>query len=103
MFLQVLRWFTSLGWLAPAYVFSGPFLMLTSGGFPHSEIPGSKLNSSSPRLIAGIHVLLRRLAPRHPPYALSSLTIKSAQHTDEQFISISVSQFISAEPTKCPY
>ena len=50
-------------------------------GFPHSEIPGSMGASPSPRLIAGSHVLLRRLAPRHPPYALSSLTIKSAQHT----------------------
>src|SRR5439155_27110233 len=50
-------------------------------GFPHSEIPGSQGVSPSPRLIAGNHVLRRRLAPRHPPYALSSLTIKSAQHT----------------------
>ena len=30
--------------------------------------------SSSPRLIAAGHVLHRRLAPRHPPSALSSLT-----------------------------
>src|SRR5579872_2559844 len=52
-------------------------------GFPHSEIPGSMGASPSPRLIAGNHVLHRRLAPRHPPYALSSLTIKSAQHTTE--------------------
>ena len=44
-------------------------------GFPHSDIPGSKGASPSPRLIAGSHVLHRRLAPRHPPYALSSLTI----------------------------
>ena len=50
-------------------------------GFPHSEIPGSKAVSACPGLIAGNHVLHRRLAPRHPPYALSSLTIKSAQHT----------------------
>ena len=50
-------------------------------GFPHSEILGSKGTSPSPRLIAGSHVLHRRLAPRHPPYALSSLTIQSAQHT----------------------
>jgi hypothetical protein len=49
-------------------------------GFPHSEILGSKGVSPSPRLIAGNRVLLRRLAPRHPPYALSSLTIKSAQY-----------------------
>jgi hypothetical protein len=30
-----------------------------SCGFPHSDIPGSKLASSSPRLIAGSHVLHR--------------------------------------------
>jgi hypothetical protein len=49
-------------------------------GFPHSEILGSKGVSPSPRLIAGNRVLHRRLAPRHPPYALSSLTITSAQY-----------------------
>jgi hypothetical protein len=49
-------------------------------GFPHSEILGSKLACSSPRLIAACHVLHRLLAPRHPPYALSSLTIKLTQH-----------------------
>jgi hypothetical protein len=48
-------------------------------GFPHSEIPGSKPACGSPRLIAACHVLLRLLAPRHPPYALSSLTIKLTQ------------------------
>ena len=49
-------------------------------GFPHSEIPGSKPACGSPRLIAACHVLHRLLAPRHPPYALSSLTIKLTQH-----------------------
>ena len=48
-------------------------------GFPHSEIPGSKPACGSPRLIAACHVLHRLLAPRHPPYALSSLTIKLTQ------------------------
>ena len=42
-------------------------------GFPHSEIPGSKLICSSPRLIAACHVLLRLLMPRHSPYALFRL------------------------------
>ena len=42
-------------------------------GFPHSEIPGSKLICSSPRLIAACHVLLRLLMPRHSPYALLRL------------------------------
>src|SRR4029077_8930902 len=48
-------------------------------GFPHSEIPGSKPACGSPGLIAACHVLLRLLAPRHPPYALSSLIIKLTQ------------------------
>jgi hypothetical protein len=48
-------------------------------GFPHSEIPGSQPAHGSPRLIAVFHVLLRHLAPRHPPYALSSLTIRDAE------------------------
>ena len=47
-------------------------------GFPHSEIPGSKLVCSSPGLIAAYRVLHRLLAPRHSPYALSSLTIRNS-------------------------
>ena len=43
------------------------------GGFPHSEILGSKLVRSSPRLIAAYHVLHRLSAPRHPPNALMAL------------------------------
>src|SRR6476646_4589871 len=43
------------------------------GGFPHSEILGSKLVRSSPRLIAAYHVLHRLSAPRHPPDTLIAL------------------------------
>ena len=43
-------------------------------GFPHSEIRGSQLMCSSPRLFAAYHVFLRLLVPRHPPCALSCLT-----------------------------
>ena len=43
---------------------------------PHSGIPGSTPACGSPRLIAANHALHRFLAPRHPPCALSSLTIK---------------------------
>ena len=46
-----------------------------SGGFPHSEIPGSKLILSSPGLIAEYHVLHRLLLPRHPPNALLALDL----------------------------
>ena len=47
-----------------------------SAGFPHSEICGSKDICSSPQLIAAYHVFHRLLVPRHPPYALSTLTIE---------------------------
>ena len=43
------------------------------GGFPHSEIVGSKPVRSSPTLIAAYHVLHRLSAPRHPPNALKTL------------------------------
>ena len=56
-------------------------------GFPHSEIPGSKPACGSPRLIAACHVLHRLLAPRHPPYALSSLIIKLTQYVVCQGVS----------------
>ena len=42
-------------------------------GFPHSEILGSKLIRSSPRLIAAYYVLHRLHTPRHPLDALKTL------------------------------
>ena len=42
--------------------------------FPHSEISGSMDICSSPKLFAAYHVFHRLLVPRHPPYALSSIT-----------------------------
>ena len=42
-------------------------------GFPHSEILGSKLIRSSPRLIAAYYVLHRLCTPRHPLDALKTL------------------------------
>ncbi len=47
---------------------------MTPTRFSHSEIPGSKLVCSSPRLIAACHVLHRLSAPRHPPCTLNNLT-----------------------------
>ena len=41
-----------------------------SGGFPHSEILGSKPARGSPKLIATCYVLHRLYTPRHPPNAL---------------------------------
>ena len=45
-----------------------------SAGFPHSDICGSKDICSSPQLFAAYHVFHRLLVPRHPPYALISIT-----------------------------
>ena len=52
-------------------------LEVCSSGFPHSEISGSKDICSSPKLFAAYHVFHRLLVPRHPPYALSSMTNRS--------------------------
>ena len=46
-----------------------------SGGFPHSDIHGSKPIPGSPWLNAGYHVLHRLLLPRHPPNALLALDL----------------------------
>ena len=53
-------------------------------GFPHSEISGSMPACGSPKLIAACHVFHRLLLPRHPPCALSSLTIKFTRHTQDR-------------------
>ena len=45
-----------------------------SARFPHSDISGSLDICSSPKLFAAYHVFHRLLVPRHPPYALSSIT-----------------------------
>ena len=45
-----------------------------SARFPHSDISGSMDICSSPKLFAAYHVFHRLLVPRHPPYALISLT-----------------------------
>jgi len=80
LFLQVLRWFTSLRCPPRSYGFRAGSSGINRSGFPHSEIPGSKPACGSPGLIAACHVLHRLLAPRHSPYALSSLT-KCHLHT----------------------
>ena len=49
-------------------------LEVYSSRFPHSEISGSMGICPSPKLFAAYHVLHRLLVPRHPPYALISIT-----------------------------
>src|SRR6266446_4627677 len=69
LFLRVLRCFSSPG-LPRACARSSA---LRPTGLPHSEILGSQLVCSSPRLIAAYHVLRRLPVPRHPPCALTRL------------------------------
>ena len=49
-------------------------------GFPHSDISGSLDICSSPKLFAAYHVFHRLLVPRHPPYALISITNSTSSH-----------------------
>ena len=51
----------------------------SSRGFPHSDIRGSMLICSSPRLFAACHVLRRLPMPRHSPYALLRLNSLTEQ------------------------
>ena len=51
-----------------------------SGRFPHSEISGSMGICPSPKLFAAYHVFHRLLVPRHPPYALISITNSTSSH-----------------------
>ena len=74
LFLRVLRCFSSPGSPCQA-MYSLDNTCPATGEFPHSDICGSKLMCSSPQLFAACHVLLRRLVPRHPPYALRSLIV----------------------------
>src|ERR1700750_35917 len=48
---------------------------LPAPGFPIRKSAGQRLFSTSPRLIAAVHVLHRLLVPRHPPCALTILTV----------------------------
>ena len=80
--------FSSSGYLDVS-VHRVPFLTLwigvripevCSGRFPHSEISGSMGICPSPKLFAAYRVFRRLLVPRHPPYALSSMTKRTAAH-----------------------
>ena len=60
-----------------AYLIQRRLTEYCSAGFPHSEISGSTVICTSPKLIAACHVLHRLLMPRHSPCALLRLTLFS--------------------------
>jgi hypothetical protein len=75
LFLRVLRCFSSPG-SPPDPMCSDP----AAQAFPHAGFPiRTSLAQAGahplPELFAVYHVLLRQLTPRHPPYALSSLSL----------------------------
>ena len=67
-----------------AYLIQRRLTEYCSAGFPHSEISGSTVICTSPKLIAACHVLHRLLMPRHSPCALSSLTLLSCEQESKQ-------------------
>ena len=95
---------------ARSYLFTTHCPSFPQGGFPHSDICGSLPYHNSPQLFAVVHVLLRPLAPRHPPYALCSLTCsalqigspvfanKAASHTSSTYSSSSLSYSVLNVP-----
>jgi hypothetical protein len=76
--------------LLVSYVFRYGYHSIKNGGFPHSDILGSKLTYSSPRRFAVRRVLLRLLVPRHSPCALSNLTNLISDHLTMSFIKYGV-------------
>ena len=69
----VTKMFQFTGSLSYTYVFSIWYLRITIGGFPHSDISGSKHTYCSPKRFAVCCVLHQLLVPRHSPCALSNL------------------------------
>ena len=77
-----------------ARLFDSPCVTL-AGGLPHSDISGSQLICSSPKLIAAYHVLRRLLMPRHSPCALLCLT-SSADSSAFLVQTFEISPFLSS-------
>src|SRR3954451_1726064 len=73
-------------------------------GCPIRESAGQRLFSASPRLIAAVHALHRLLVPRHPPSALTILTVIStssrARAGDTRSLAIAVQFSRSVERTR---
>src|SRR5207253_3620564 len=68
-------------------------------GFPIRKSRDQRSVSTSPGLIAAAHVLLRLLAPRHPPCALSLLIVKNSLITAMEFSRCT--RTTSAQREKC--
>jgi hypothetical protein len=74
LFLRVLRCFSSPGSRPKPMCSALDARAFPRAGFPIRISPARAGAHPSPELFAVCHVLRRRLAPRHPPCALSSLS-----------------------------
>ena len=83
------------GFASIPYVFRYGYPSFTGVGFPIRKSPDQSLFSDSTELIAASHVLHRLPAPRHPPYALSSLTIKFGQRKNCHILPDSIRKDLS--------
>ena len=88
LFLGVLRWFTSPRSPLTPYLIQEWMTGIYPAGLPHSETHGSKPICGSPWLFAAYRVLHRPRAPRHPPYALSSLTMTMVVFSPSAFVTL---------------
>ena len=57
-------------------------------GFPIRASSDITPDNGFPRLIAVVHALHRLMAPRHPPYALSSFLRETAEIENNAFYSV---------------
>ena len=82
----------------PSYTYFVQCMILTYcvSVFPHSEISGSQLICSSPKLIAACRVLLRLLMPRHSHCALISLTFRRRNLRSTSWLMLQPHPFRSA-------
>ncbi len=74
LFLRVLRCFSSPGSPRQSMCSPDDAQAFPRAGFPIRTSPALTGAHPSPELFAVYHVLPRHLAPRHPPYALRSLS-----------------------------
>ena len=77
-----------------SYEFRLRYPALIGMGCPIQKSPDLNLFSGSPKLIAAYHVFHRLLVPRHPPYALSSLTVNHKPQKSKLLDQIQLSKII---------
>ena len=95
LFLPVLRCFSSRGLPPDKVGMTGR----QPAGLPHSDIRGSRVACTSPRLFAACHVFRRLPEPRHPPMCPSLLSprlpaLKLARHIPSAFFDFSFSRLL---------